>query len=374
MIRKRGGVLWYRFRWTVKNPDGTKEHYRIERPAKDCNKTKARALEADHKKALKEGKVRPSDPYPATPAPAAPAPAPMTLREYADVLIRHVKLRRKPRTAQFYRECVERIERFPALALAPLDSVKIGTIRAYVDWRRTNRKGNSLWAINGELRTLRRILRFAAENELIARAPTIRTLDGCKSRDRVLSPKDEVAYLAKASGDLAVAEVIGIETGLRPDSELFLLKWENVTSAGIRVMDGKTDAAARLVPLSPRAKGILEARQSLAKGSPYVFPSPTSKSGHLMTLKKPHYRACREAGLKRFPIYTWRHTFGTRCAESGVDRYTLARWMGHSSPSITDRYYVHISARHEVAGFERFVEHTERLRAEAFRPASESVQ
>jgi integrase len=374
MVRKRGGVYQYRFRWTVKNPDGTKEHYRIERPAKNCNKTEARALEADHKKALKEGKVRPSDPFPATPPPVAKVPTPMTLREYADVVICHVALRRKARTAQFYRECVERIERFPRLALAPLDSVKSGLIEAYVDWRLTNRKGNSAWAINGELRTLSRILRFAEEKELITKAPAIHMLEGCRGRDRTVSLKDEATYLAKASGDLADAAIIGVETGLRPDSELFLLKWENVTSTGIRVMDGKTDAATRIVPLSPRAKAILEARQSLAKGSPYVFPSPTSKSGHLMTLKKPHYRACREAGLKRFPIYTWRHTFGTRCAESGVDKYTLARWMGHSSPSVTARYYVHISERHELAGFEQFVEHTERLRAEAFRPASESVQ
>jgi len=111
-----------------------------------------------------------------------------------------------------------------------------------------------------------------------------------------------------------------------------------------------------------------------AEDSPSVCPSPRSASGHLKTLKKPHYEACREAKLKPYPPYTWRDTFGTRCAESGVDRCTLARWMGHSSPSVTARYYVHVSERHELARFEKFVEYTEKLRAEAFKPASEALQ
>ncbi len=49
-------------------------------------------------------------------------------------------------------------------------------------------------------------------------------------------------------------------------------------------------------------------------------------------------QAIRDAGLKPFEFYCWRHTFGTRCAESGMDKFTLARLMGHSSPRVAERY------------------------------------
>jgi integrase len=58
-----------------------------------------------------------------------------------------------------------------------------------------------------------------------------------------------------------------------------------------------------------------------------------------------------------FEFYCWRHTFGTRCAESGMDKFTLARLMGHSSPRVAERYYVHVTESHVTAGFERFLEY-----------------
>jgi integrase len=299
----------------------------------------------------------------------------MTLLEYSEVVLRHVTLRAKPRTLDFYKQCLRRIERFPRLANGPVGSVTADLIEAYVDWRCSVRSGNTPWAINGELRTLRRILYYAEEKGQITKAPAIHLLPGCEGRDRVLTPQEEEVYLQKAGGDLKDAAILDIETGLRPDSELFLLKWENITDAGLRVIRGKTKAAVRTVPLSPRAKAVLDMRLLARQDdSPFVFPSRESSSGHLMTLKKPHYRACREAKLNAFPIYTFRHTFGTRCAESGVDRYTLARWMGHSSPTITARYYVHVTEAHEAAGFEKFIQYTEKLRVDAFPQATPRVQ
>jgi integrase len=363
-VKKRGNIWHYKFRWHW-TENGERKYDQIRRSAKTRNKREAKRTEEEHRAALRRGDIHPSDDFPKVPAPAA---KPMTLREYANVLLRHVSvsLHRKPRTIENYRECLQRIERFPRLALAPINSVTADMIEAYIEFRRTAPKGNTQWAINGELGTLRRILRFAEQKGQILKAPAIHVRK-CDPRSRVLSPEEEAAYLAKAFGDLLDAAILGIETGLRPNSELFALRWENVTPSGLRVIRGKTDAAVRTVPLSPYASGTLEMRRARMKSdSPFVFPSK-SESGHLITLNKAHAKACRAAGLKHFPIYTFRHTFGTRCAESRVvDRYTLARWMGHASPSITAGYYVHISERHEQAGFEKLVEYTQRLRAEAF--------
>ena len=53
-----------------------------------------------------------------------------------------------------------------------------------------------------------------------------------------------------------------------------------------------------------------------------------------------------DAGLESFEFYCWRHTFGTRCAESGMDKFSLARLMGHSSPRVAERYYIHVTEPH----------------------------
>jgi integrase len=38
-----------------------------------------------------------------------------------------------------------------------------------------------------------------------------------------------------------------------------------------------------------------------------------------------------------------------------MDRHTLAKLMGHSSPRITEKYYIHVTEPHISAGFERFM-------------------
>jgi integrase len=102
-------------------------------------------------------------------------------------------------------------------------------------------------------------------------------------------------------------------------------------------MQGKTDAATRNLPSTPRTREMLLARRQLVNGSKYIFPGP-GRSGHLTTIQHAHEKAIRDAGLQPFEFYCWRHTFGTRCAESGMDKFTLARLMGRSSPRVAERY------------------------------------
>jgi integrase len=61
-----------------------------------------------------------------------------------------------------------------------------------------------------------------------------------------------------------------------------------------------------------------------------------------------------------------------------MDRFTLARLMGHSSPSVAARYYIHVTETHVAAGFGKFVEYQTRNvaegLAEAFPQSSEAIQ
>jgi hypothetical protein len=61
-----------------------------------------------------------------------------------------------------------------------------------------------------------------------------------------------------------------------------------------------------------------------------------------------------------------------------MDRFTVVRLIGHSSPSVACRYYVHVTETHVAAGFGKFVAYqthnvAEGLKA-AFPQASEAVQ
>jgi integrase len=233
----------------------------------------------------------------------------------------------------------------------------------------------------GDLRTLRRILHLAVEWGRLDRVPTIHELPQSKGRDRVLSFAEEAKYLAKASDNLRDAAILAVDTGLRPNSELFPLKWADVdlTAGVLHVRQGKTDSAQRSLPLTPRAAEVLERRKRAAEANASVFVfAGAGISGHVTSLQHPHKAAIEAAGLDTFEFYCWRHTFGTRAAQSGMDRFTLARLMGHSSPSVAARYYIHVTETHVAAGFGKFVEYQTRNVAEgfaaAFPQASAAVQ
>jgi integrase len=191
--------------------------------------------------------------------------------------------------------------------------------------------------------------------------PTIHELPGGKGRERVISFAEEVRYFSKASQTVKDAAMLAVDTGMRPNSELFPLEWGDVhlectqdaPQGSLHVRQGKTDNSVRNIPLTPRTREMLLARKQLCGPSKYVFPGD-GNSGHLVTVQHAHERTVRDAGLESFEFYCWRHTFGTRCAESGMDKFSLARLMGHSSPRVAERYYIHVTEPHVMTGFERF--------------------
>jgi len=162
-------------------------------------------------------------------------------------------------------------------------------------------------------------------------------------------------YLAAVPEPLASIASVLADTGMRPE-EGFRLGWENVTwlngrNGALLVTHGKTAAARRDIPMTPRVRAVLESRWNAA-GKPeegFVWPAPT-RSGHVepSSLRKQHanaFRAIAEEAAKRsqrpvrpFVLYSFRHSFLTRLGQSGCDVWTLARVAGHSSIGISARY------------------------------------
>ncbi len=116
----------------------------------------------------------------------------------------------------------------------------------------------------------------------------------------------------------------------------------------------KTAAGRRIVPLTPSAKAIIDKQRIEAEAfeaafgavPPYVFATSKGKATAQSSLTTVLRDACRRAGIKRRGLHDLRHTFGTRLNERGADVNTIARLMGHSSPTVTMRIYIHADDDH----------------------------
>jgi integrase len=345
---KRGtcGVYWYKFMWQGKL---------VRESTKQGSDKIARNMESAHRTALAKGEVGIRD--------KAPAP---TLAEFIDRRFEpwaratfetsSIKTWR-----DFYRVGIRAIKEYKEIAGLKLDEVTSEKAADFAAHRQA--KGRKVSTVNSSLRVLRRILGLAVEWAVIETAPKIKKLPGERQREHVVSYEEEAKYLASAAEPVGSVSTVLVDTGLRPE-ECFRLRWESITWSNGRngtflVTHGKTAAARRIIPMTPRVRGILESRwcQSRKPTEGWVWPAPTH-SGHLepSSIKKQHAKALKTSNVRPFVLYSLRHTFLTRLGESGCDAWTLARIAGHSSISISSRY-VHPSYDAVLAAVEKLGGH-----------------
>jgi integrase len=73
------------------------------------------------------------------------------------------------------------------------------------------------------------------------------------------------------------------------------------------------------------------------RGGGYVFINPDTAMP-FTDIKNAFVTACRLAGIHNLHWHDLHHTFGTRLAEAGFSKATIADLMGHSDPQTTRRY------------------------------------
>jgi integrase len=338
-IYKRGKVYWYKFTWLGKA---------IRESTKQGNDKVARQMEAAHRTSLAKGEVGIREKK------AVP-----TLGDFCKQRIEPWAQHRS--SWIWYRSGTRALLRCKPLANLRLDQIKGEQAGDFAARRQS--EGLEVGSINSSLRVLRRVIRLAVEWGVLETAPKIDLLAGERRRERIVTPDEEAQYLAVASPLLAAVATVLADTGLRPD-ECHRLRWEEITWANGRngtllVTHGKTAAARRVLPMSPRVRRVLEERW-IALGRPqegWLWPAPT-KSGHIdhSSLKKQHARALKLSAVRPFVLYSLRHTFLTRLGESGCDAWTLAKVAGHSSVAISSRY-VHPSEDAVLAAISRLSGH-----------------
>jgi integrase len=344
-IFKRGNVYWYHFLFNG-------EH--IQKSTKQGNPRTARQIEAARRTALAKGEVGIEE----------RKTAPM-FSAVAQRFLEHVEARHenKPQTVQFYAAKLNRLLEYQPFAGARIDRIDEGIIEGYVVARRAS-VGPA--TVNRELATLRRMLRLAHEWREIQRVPRIRLLTGERVRDFVLSRKQEEIYLAACPQPLNDIAVLMLESGLRIGEALHL-EWSDVTLVPVngarfgflRVREGKSKNARRIIPLTDRAAAMLSIRLK-SRASQYVFANRDGKPYLGTSINHLHRDACAPKidGKRQvlfpadFVLHSLRHTMLTRLGESGVDAFTIMRIAGHSSIVVSQRY-IHPTPEAVERAFER---------------------
>jgi integrase len=334
--RRPDGIYWYKFMWQGRL---------VRESTKQCNDKVARQMESAHRTSLAKGEVGLREKK------AVP-----TLTEFIEKRFEpwvESVFSAKPKTRLWYRNGTRRLLSYAPVASSLLNQITGESVSAYVAHRRSCKLEIS--SVNPELQVLRRALRVAAEWGVIESAPKVKMLPGERHRERVVSPEEEARYLAAAQEPLASVAAVLVDTGMRPE-ECFRLRWESITWVNGRygtllVTHGKTAAARRMLPMTPRVRAILESRWEVADKPTegWVWPAPT-RSGHIesSSLRKQHDKAFEiialeaakrsEKPVRPFVLYSLRHTFLTRLGEAGCDVWTLARIAGHSSIGVSARY------------------------------------
>lgn len=224
----------------------------------------------------------------------------------------------------------------------------------------------------------------AYENGLIAANPVTKSVKCPKKPEKntkVLTLDEQERFLTAAKESVNYKHFLFIlQTGVR-SSELRGLKWDdvdfqnriihirrNVThdSNNNRFITGelKTSSGQRDIPMTKTAYDLLMAmkcQQAAKKNSVIQFEFADhvflNRNGRL--LPNSNYdryleKICDKAGIERISMHTLRHTFATRCIESGMKPKTLQKILGHANISMTMDLYVHVTEEEKEKEMRKF--------------------
>lgn len=247
-----------------------------------------------------------------------------------------------PVTKRTYKSCIQTLNRF--FGPVRLSQVTAEQIENFKAARRKAGAGPAI--INRNLAVLRRMLKLAARQRLIARNPFEET-EFLEERSHRRQPRiinyEEQGRLEKVAPPLLRTLIVVLtETGLRIGKEALRLVWEDVDllSGVIHVRSSKTPAGRRSIPVSQYCKAVLDEWKNLTGPafSSFVFPHPNNPLVHLKAVRKTWTRALRLAKLNYFPIYNLRATFASRLSAAGASDNLVAGMLGHSSTRIVSTY------------------------------------
>lgn len=245
----------------------------------------------------------------------------------------------------------------PFFADRPISHVSSSEVERFKKERRSERAAPA--TINRELAVLSHLLSRALEWGWIKAAPAkIRRFQEANARIVYLT-KEQCAALEQAAAqdqneNVHAFVMIGLRTGMR-HSEILAIRHENIDLDRKAIWIPQAKAGAREQPVTEDLIDYLRERlKMLPSGSPWLFTSPGSKTGHVHTIRKAFRRSVKRAGLDPAVItpHVLRHTVVTHLVQAGVDLPTVQRVSGHKTLAMVARY-AHQNGEHIRAAMDK---------------------
>ena len=231
----------------------------------------------------------------------------------------------------------------PAFGRLRLDRIGMREVERYK--ARKLKDGLSPKTVNNHLTILRRCLVVAHEWALLEHVPQIKWLKVPKPEFDFLDFDEAPQLVASADGEWPAMILVAVRTGLR-QGELLALRWDDVDLVGGRIVVRRSDwrghvgatknGRTREVPLSAEAVSTLQGHRHL-RGE-LVFCHATGRPWTEKELRRPLYRACKRAGIRRIGWHVLRHTFASHLVMRGVALKAVQELLGHSTIEMTMRY------------------------------------
>ena len=121
------------------------------------------------------------------------------------------------------------------------------------------------------------------------------------------------------------------------ENEAINLRPEDIQEDTINIKGTKTLSSNRIIPYFETIKKIFK---DIDLTNETIFNISEK------TVKREHIKLKELCGFN-FKIKDLRTTFGTMCAEMGINEPTIAKWMGHTSTKTTRKYYIKILSEFE---------------------------
>ena len=255
---------------------------------------------------------------------------------------------RRASTLKRYTPELERIRKFAEdQGVTRLNGISITLLDEYRAWRTKEEAATA--TLYHECTLFKQLLNFAIRREMLAKSPLATAKLKKPKHDEPVFTLEQVDEILGLSPEpwRAIFEVLAF-AGLRI-GELSWLTWDDLDLANgflhIRAKAGWNikDSENRKIPLHARLVKLF----GQMKPSPgWVFKAPawskTSNGGQqiaerraLNTLKK----ILKKLDITEGKLHTFRHFFVVHCLTKGVDPYTVAKWLGHSTLEMVMRYF-----------------------------------
>lgn len=214
-------------------------------------------------------------------------------------------------------------------------------------------------SVNSTLTVLIMALKYAHENYSI-NLIQISFVKEQRKEMRVLSKEEQsilTRYLSSGMDIYKLGVLIALSTGIRI-GELCALQWtdlknetiiinktlqrikDNNGGTRIAVLPPKSESSIRSIPVPDFLTPILE---KYRKVDGYLITQPNNKFVEPRLLQLKFEKYLKECSIKQANFHSLRHTFATRCIESGWDIKSLSEVLGHSDVKTTLNRYVHSS-------------------------------